>query len=379
MKTTPPASARRVLIADDEPHLLNFIAAIMRSMGFEITPAHNGREALLRLAEQPSDLILSDMHMPELGGLELCRQVRQHATWREIPFILITAATSEREIAAGFEAGADDYISKPVKILEVEARVRTMMRIHDARKSLCEANERLNELNAGLEKKVDEQVRELERVNRLRRFFSPQIVQTVLSGAEHDLLREHSGVVTVVFLDLRRFSAFAESQSPETVIQTIRRFHGVVGPVIFAHEGTLERFTGDGMMVFLGDPQPMPDHPVRAVRMCLDIQRAADGLRREWLDTGHDMALGIGVASGIAALGLIGFDRRMDYAAIGSVTNLAARICSRAADGQILISRTTHEAIGHEFETSFHGEYAFKGFSARQGVYEVTGTKKQFS
>ena len=367
----PATPKKLVLIVDDEPRFAEAVASCVRSFGYEIMRADNGPDALALAEERTPDLILTDVNMPHMSGLELCRHIRERERLREIPIIMITAAASEQEIAEGFEAGADDYVTKPIRMLELSARVRSMLRIRDAQQSLRVANEQLSDLNEHLETKVREQVKELQRVNRLRQYFSPQIVDAILSDISHDLLREHRSEVTVLFLDLRRFSPFAEQVPPETVIETIRHFHQVVGPAIFEHRGTLERFTGDGLMVFLGDPEPLPDHPARAVRLCLDIRRRTAPLLREWQEKGFDLGLGIGVATGVASLGIIGFEERLDYAAIGVVTNLAARICGKAGDGQILIAESTRRRLDSDLPVQSIGEHSLKGFSAPQALYLV--------
>ncbi|MDD4736802.1 MAG: response regulator, partial [Kiritimatiellae bacterium] len=366
-QNTPPR--KRVLIVDDEPKFAETIAACIQSFGYDILIAQNGSDALELARAHNPDLILTDVNMPGMNGLDLCRALRADERFLETPIIMITAAASEKEIAEGFQAGADDYVTKPIRLLELTARVRSMLRIRDARQALQQANDHLNNLNADLENRVRSQVEELQRVNRLRRFFSPQIVDAVLADSSRDRLQGHRGEVTVVFLDLRRFSPFAERHPPETVIHTIRRFHQTVGPVIFEHRGTLERFTGDGLMVFLGDPEPLPDHPARAVQLCRDIRTRTEPLIAEWRDQGFDLALGMGVATGIASLGLIGFEERLDYAAIGVVTNLAARICALAGDGEILLAESTRARLEPEMEVQPLGLVELKGFSEPKKLY----------
>lgn len=367
----PVPDKRLVLIVDDEPKFADVMAACIRSLGYDIIIAHSGEEGCSLADRCPPDLILTDVNMPRMSGLDFCRRLREQETFREVPIIMVTAAASEKEIAEGFEAGADDYVTKPIRMLELTARVRSMLRIRDARLSLQTANTALNHLNSRLENRVREQVNELQRINRLRRFFSPQIVNAVLSDTSHDLLREHRSEVTVVFLDLRRFSPFAERHPPETVIETIRRFHQAIGPVIFEHQATLERFTGDGLMIFLGDPEPMPDHPMRAVQLCRDIQRRHAPMQRDWQERGYDLGLGMGMATGIASLGLIGFEERLDYAAIGVVTNLAARLCAQAEDGQILVSESTRSRLDRSIAIQSLGPCSLKGFSSPQDVFAL--------
>jgi class 3 adenylate cyclase/putative methionine-R-sulfoxide reductase with GAF domain len=178
----------------------------------------------------------------------------------------------------------------------------------------------------------------VERLGRLKRFFSPQLADLILRGGADDPLKTHRREVTVVFLDLRGFTAFTETSEPEELMGVLHEYHAEMGRLILAHEGTLERFTGDGMMVFFNDPLPMPDAVERAVRMAVAMRDRAAALSVGWRRRGYDLDLGIGIAKGFATIGAIGFEGRWDYGAIGTVTNLAARLCAEARPGQILIS-----------------------------------------
>lgn len=360
-----------ILVVDDLEDNVAILAAHLQAKGYRTLTAYDGADALrLAINEQP-DLILLDVEMPGLSGLDVCSQLKQRPATSMIPIILVTAHSETADIVRGLELGADDYLVKPYNYVEMLARVRSMLRIRDTQQALFAANRELDELNRDLERKVQEQVRELERVNRLRRFFSPQIVKTIISENAEHRLQEHRGEVTVVFLDLRKFTSFAAGQTPQRVIRTIREMHQVVGPIIFDYHGTLERFAGDGLMVFLGDPEPMPDHPLQSVRMGIEIRRQCDILSQRWLAEGIDLRMGIGISTGEAALGTIGFEGRLDYAAIGTVTNLAARLCSLAAGGEILISASTQAKLDGQIPTRPRGLIELKGFPDPVQVYEV--------
>jgi adenylate cyclase len=360
-----------VLVVDDIPDNVTMLTAHLRARGYNTVSAKDGQEALMVVSENPPDLIMMDINMPVMNGLDACKQLKLQPETKPIPIILVTANSNVDDIVRGFEVGADDYLIKPYNFMEMLARVRSMLRIWDAQQELIKVNRELDELNSDLEEKVMKQVLELERVNRLRRFFSPQLVNTITSENSDEILGEHRREITVVFLDLRNFTSFSIKAEPQEVIHTIRELHEVVGPIIFRYRGTLERFTGDGLMVFLGDPEPMEDHPVQAVKMGIEIRDEVETLRSTWAEKGYDLALGIGIGTGEASLGTIGFEGRLDYAAIGVVTNLSARICSMANGGQILISEETHEQIKDSFETVPCGKVEFKGFSKPQPVYEV--------
>ena len=374
--TTPASAPRqpaahRILVVDDIHDNVTMLSAHLKAKGYATIPAYNGVDALrLAMQEQP-DLIMMDINMPQLSGLDVCAQLKQRPATAHLPIILVTAHSDTADIVKGFEIGADDYLIKPYNYMEMLARVRSMLRIKDAQNNLREANDKLDELNRNLAQQVREQVDELQRVNRLRRFFSPQIVKSIVSANADEILREHRREITVVFLDLRRFTTFAEANPPYTVIKAVRDLHQVVGPIIFRYGGTLERFTGDGMMVFLGDPEPMPDHPLQAVRMTMEIRTAVGELTRNWAAAGYDLQLGIGAATGEAALGTIGFEGRLDYAAIGTVTNLASRLCGQARGGQILIDQTTKSRLPADILVRACGEIDLRGFSQTRTVYEI--------
>ena len=364
-----------VLVVDDLPDNVTMLCAYLHAKGYSTIEANDGLKALELAGKNIPDLVMLDINMPQMTGLEVCKELKQKEETKLIPIILVTANSSTEDIVSGFEVGADDYLIKPYNYMEMLARVRSMLRIKDAQQELVEVNKRLDELNQNLEKKVTEQVCELERVNRLRRFLSPEIANRITAESSDEILSEHRREITVVFLDLRNFTSFSESASPQEVIHTIRELHELVGPIIFRYRGTLERFTGDGMMVFLGDPEPMKDHAYQSVKMAIEIRDEVEGLRTGWAEKGYKLALGIGIATGEASLGTIGFEGRLDYAAIGVATNLSARICSEAKGGQILLSQNTHEIIREAIETIPSDPINLKGFSKTQTIYEVVGEK----
>jgi len=220
----------------------------------------------------------------------------------------------------------------------------------------------LGQWNATLERRVQEQVGQLERLGRLKRFFSPQLAELIVAGGAEDPLRSHRREVTVVFLDLRGFTAFAETAEPEEVMSVLREYHAAMGELILAHEGTLERFTGDGMMVFFNDPVPVPNPAERAVLMALAMRERVGELAAKWRRRGDHLDFGVGMAQGYATIGAIGFEGRWDYGAIGTVTNLAARLCGEAKPGQILATQRLLTTVEGLVETDAVGELTLKGF-----------------
>jgi class 3 adenylate cyclase len=215
----------------------------------------------------------------------------------------------------------------------------------------------------------------VEQLSRLKRFFSPQLAELIVAGGTEDPLRTHRREVTVVFLDLRGFTAFAELAEPEEVMGVLREYHAEMGRLILEHEGTLERFTGDGMMIFFNDPVPVPNPAERALRMALIMRERVQELSARWRRRGYDLALGIGIAQGYATIGAIGFEGRWDYGAIGTVTNLAARLCGEAKGDQILVSLRVAGEIEDLIETEEVGLLSLKGFQRPVPAFRVLGLK----
>jgi len=306
--------------------------------------------------------------MPGMSGYEVCQKIRSDPSTGILPVVMVTALDPGQERVKGIEAGADDFLTKPIHQPELLARVRSLLRV----KSLWD---QVAELNRTLEGRVAEQVAQLERLGRLRRFFSPQLAEAIVNGGADDPLKSHRREVTVVFLDLRGFTAFSETSEPEEVMSVLREYHAAMGQIILEHEGTLERFTGDGMMIFFNDPTPVPNPTERAVRMALAMRARVDELMRGWRKRGYELDFGVGIAQGYATLGAIGFEGRWDYGAIGTVTNLAARLCGEAQPGQILVSRRLLTAIEELIEAAPVGEMSLKGFSRPVNVYNVTGLR----
>jgi class 3 adenylate cyclase len=288
---------------------------------------------------------------------------------------MVTAKADPKDVVAGLEAGGDEYLTKPVDQVALVARVKSMLRIKELHDSVEAMAVKLADWNRTLEQRVEAQVAQLDRLSRLKRFFSPQLAELIVDGGAEDPLETHRREVTVVFLDLRGFTAFAETAEPEEVMGVLREYHGAMGALILAHEGTLERFAGDGMMVFFNDPVPVPDAPERAVRMALAMRDRARELGARWRKRGYELDIGIGIAQGFATIGAIGFEGRLDYGAIGTVTNLAARLCGTAKPGQILVSQRLLGAVETLAEAEPVGELPFKGFSKPMPTFNVVGLK----
>jgi adenylate cyclase len=367
----------RILVVDDLPQNVKLLADLLRAKGYAVTTASSGPEALLKLAAERPDLVLLDVMMPGMSGYEVCRKIRENPATGILPVVMVTSLDPGQERIRGLEAGADDFLTKPVNQAELLARVRSLVRVKQLYDTVQAQAAELAELNKTLERRVGDQVAQLDRLGRLKRFFSPQLAELIVAGDAEDPLRSHRREVTVVFLDLRGFTAFAETAEPEEVMGVLREYHAEMGQLIMAHEGTLERFTGDGMMVFFNDPVPVPNPAERAARMALAMRDRVRDLRAKWKKRGVDLDLGVGIAQGYATIGAIGFEGRLDYGAIGTVTNLAARLCGEAKPGQILVSQRLQGAVEDVVETAAVGELALKGFSKPVAAFDVIEMKER--
>jgi class 3 adenylate cyclase len=360
----------KILAVDDGPSNLKLLEAVLVPRGYTLVTAASGREALAKIASEKPDLVLSDIVMPEMNGYDLCRAIREDPATAFLPIVMITASGDQERVQA-LEAGADDFIQKPFNQLELLARVRSLLRVKHYHDTVERQKGELADLNRHLESRVQEQVDEIERTGRLRRFLSPQIAELVLSKGGDDLLKGHRREITVVFCDLRGFTAFSETAEPEVALGVLRDYHGALGALIFRHEGTLEHFAGDGVMVYFNDPIPVDDPAARAVRMAVALRARMTVLLGAWKKRGFELGFGVGIHMGYATLGRIGFEGRYDYGAVGPVTNLAQRLCSAAKPDQILISQRVFATVEELVTAEAVGELPIKGIRAPVPTYNV--------
>ena len=358
-----------ILIVDDNADNREILEARLRSQGYATATATDGEAALAAVQELLPELVLLDVMMPGLDGLEVCRRLKADPNLPFTPVILVTAKVSLQDVVAGLEAGADEYLTKPFEHAALVARVRAMLRIK------AQAEE-LAAWNRMLEQRVAEQVAEIERVGRLRRFLPPQVADLILAAGGERLLESRRGEVTVVFCDLRGFTAFAEAAAPEAVMGVLREYHAALVPLVHRFEGTLERFVGDGLVVLFNAPLPCPDPALRAVRMALAMRDAVRELAAAWHSGGVELGFGVGIAQGEATLGRIGFEGRYDYGAIGRVANLGARLCAKARDGQILVSQPVGDAVQDIALIEPLGPFFLKGLQTALPVFGVVGPRE---
>ena len=336
-----------VLVAEDNSDMRHYLQQVLRQR-YDLCLTNDGEEALKQARKFQPDLILTDVMMPRMSGDDLLKAIRSDPNLSPTPVVFLTARAGMEARVESLEAGADDYIPKPFDDEEVLARISNLIRARNTEKQL-----------AALQRE------------KLSKFLPAHISDLVLSGSAEDFLKGHRSEITVVFIDLRGFTAFAESAEPEEVIGVLREYQSEMGRIITDHQGTLERFAGDGMMVFFNDPMPVPNHQLQAVRMAVAMRTRIRDFHRQWKKRGYELGVGIGIATGYATLGVVGFENRTDYAAIGSVTNLAARLCSEAQHGQILVPERFLEQTFNIVDSEPVGEMNLKGFRNTISLHKI--------
>ena len=376
--TVSPMSAAEygaILVVDDNASTRELLARRLSRQGYEVATASSGEDALATLAARAFDLVLLDVLMPGLNGYDVLQRLKGDENLRDVPVLMISALDEMDSVVRCIELGAEDYLPKPFDVVLLRARVGACLEKKRLRNLQRQHTRELAEWNRLLEQRVEEQVAQVEKLGRLKRFFSPQLAERIVTGGAEDPLKSHRREIVVVFLDLRGFTSFAETAEPEELMAVLREYHAEMGQLILAHEGTLERFTGDGMMVFFNDPVVVPNPSERAIRMALAMRDRAKELAARWEKLGYELDMGVGIAQGYATIGAIGFEGRWDYGAIGTVTNLAARLCGEAKGGQILVSRRVAGLAEAFVEAESVGSLTLKGFARPVHATQVTGLK----
>jgi class 3 adenylate cyclase len=346
-----------------------------------VIAVEDGSGALEVLERKPVDIVLLDIRMPGMDGYEVCRRIRARPDTQMLPVVMITAEGPEEKITA-LDVGADDFIIKPFDRSELLARIRSLLRIkryHDTvQAQAAELASQAGELarwNATLEQRVKDQVTQLENLGRLRRFLSGPVADMVIDSGDGKLLEAHRRHIAVWFCDLRGFTAFSETAEPEELMGVLGDFHDAVGAVLRRFEATVGYFAGDSIMAYFNDPLPCPDPEARAVKMAIAVRSAMEQPMAQWSRFGHDLGLGMGISAGYATLGMVGFEGRFEYTPLGTVVNLAARLCGEAKAGQILISQRVYAAAGEVLDVEPVGELALKGLSKPTPVHNVVSIK----
>jgi len=372
--TTPSsASPAKVMVVDDTPHNVKLLADLLAVKGYAVATAATGEEALAKMPTERPDLVLLDVMMPGLSGYEVCARIRAEPDTALLPVVMVTSLDPHQERVKGIEAGADDFLSKPINQPELFARVRSLLRVKALQDEVTRHAATLRDWNAKLEERVQAQVGELQRLGQLKRFFSPHVAEAIISSGEKSILSPHRREISYVFVDLRGFTAFTDTAEPEEVEAVLRDYQSAMGAIVTEHDGTLDRFAGDGILIFFNDPLPVPDPGKRAAAMALAMQSGFMPLRNRWLKQGFDLALGIGITQGFATLGAFGYEGRWDYSAIGGMVNLASRLSDEAGSGQILIDRKTRAALGDCAQIEDVGPLTLKGYAQPVPAFLLKG------
>ena len=361
----------RILVVDDTPLNVKLLADLLSAKDYEVATAASGPEALERIEEWRPDLVLLDVVMPGMSGYDVCRRIREDPATGILPVVMVTALDPGEERVKGLEAGADDFLSKPVNQSELIARVRSLLRIKSLYNQVEAQAAELANLNRELEARVDEQVTQIERLGQLRRFLSPQVADLIVQRGEDSLLHSHRCQIATLFCDLRGFTAFSETGEPEDVMNVLQTYHETMGKLIHEHEGTIDHRAGDGIMVIFNDPLPCEDPARRAVELAVSMRENMRELAADWRKLGHQLGFGVGVSLGYATLGMVGFEGRFDYTANGTAVNLAARLCDEAEDDQILLSERAYTALDDRIEAELAGSFDLKGFHRSVAAYNV--------
>jgi len=360
----------RILVVDDVPENARLLEAVLVPRGYDVVIAHDGLAALDRAQAEELDLILLDVLMPGLDGYAVCSRLREHDDTAVLPVIMVTSSMGQEKTKA-IEAGADDFITKPFNHDELLTRVRSLLRIKRYHDTIKAQAAELAELNRTLEERVQEQVDELERLRRLRRFLSPQLADAVVFSGNEAILRSHRREVAMVFADLRGWTSFVDAVEPEELMRVLGEFHGAIGRLVKRFEATVGFLEGDGVQLFFNDPIEVPDAPLRAVRIGFALREEMAELMPRWSKRGYELDFGVGIALGYATCGEVGFEGRSDYAAIGTVTNLASRLADEATGGQVLIAQRLYAEVEEDVDVEPVGEFTLKGFQRPVAAFNV--------
>jgi class 3 adenylate cyclase len=369
-----PRPRALVLVVDDQPDNIAVVRARLESQAYDVIEAADGLAALEQVALHRPDLVLLDIMMPRLDGIETVRRLKADQALPFIPVVMLTAQSDRKDVVAALDAGADEYLNKPIDGAALLARVRAMLRMKALHDEVRAQATQLEAWNRTLEQRVAEQLAELSRVAWLKRFLAPQVVELVASAGE-DMLKSHRRNIAVVFCDLRGFTGFSEVSEPEEQMAMLADYHAALGTLIDGFQGTLMHLAGDGVMVVFNDPVPCPDPCIQAVLMAIEMRCAVSALVAQWQTHGYALGVGIGISNGYATLGLIGADGRSQYTAIGTVANLASRLCGEALDGQILVDTKVKTLVEGSFDMTDEGDRVLKGLHRPIRAFNVVGLR----
>lgn len=372
-----------ILVVDDQPQNVDILKTRLAVNGYEILTATSGEEALAIAATQPPDLILLDILMPGMDGLEVCRRLKGDASLPFIPVIMLTVKSESQDRIAGFEAGADDYLTKPLDQAVLVPRVESMLRLkalHDTvgdRVTQLETQvSQLQSWNQTLEKRLEDQAAELERIGELKQFLPRQLAELVVSSRGRELLRGHRQEVTILCFTLEGVAAFVETAELDLVLKVLGDYYRGLGQLMVEFEGNLDYCAGDRFMVVFNDPLPCSDPEARAVRMTVAMRQQFSTLHERWQRENCCLDFGVGIAKGNAILSLMRFEGRVDYAVVGAVRQLASRLGEQAQGGNILVSQSVWEVVEKQFHGKPVGNLPLTGQTHPVPIFQINEVKR---
>ncbi|OGC04306.1 hypothetical protein A2276_06875 [candidate division WOR-1 bacterium RIFOXYA12_FULL_43_27] len=358
----------KILVVDDNPQNVEIMKARLLSQDYKVIEAFNGEEALKKVEEEKPDLILLDVMMPKMDGFQVCEKLKSEEKTKLIPVIIVSARSGSEDILKGLQLGADEYLPKPFEHIELLARVKNLLKLRIAQKEL-------ELMNCGLKNKVSEQDKLLDSAKKLERYFSPQVVKMIMEKDPNAKLLNSRKLLTLFVSDIDNFTGISEASEPEDIINLLNEYFSVMTKIAFQHGGTVDKFMGDGMFIFFGDPIPQEDHAERALNMALAMQAEVQNMRKKWKAASHDLQVSMGVTTGYVTVGNIGPEDRTDYTVIGNQVNAAFRLCSDAKPGQILVSQRTESLADAKFNFDKIGEVVIEGMKTPLMVYSLLGKK----
>ena len=356
--------APKVLIVEDHVDLRTYVADLL-SKDYEVHTAADGEEGMTRIRQIIPSLVISDVMMPKKDGYQLTREVREDPAIRHIPIILLTARVDIGMKIEGLLHGANDYLTKPFNSKELLVRVANLIRMKQMEKQLAEYSKEL-------EIKVQEQVEEIQRKARLEKYLAPQVVESILESGEFQMATATRKKLTFMFTDIRGFTDLSDSLEPEETTTILNDYLSEMTKIIFEHGGTIDKFLGDGIMLFFGDPIPQDDHALRAVRCAQAMNKRLQELQKKWFPAGgRELQIGTGINSGYATVGNFGSADRMEYTAIGNQVNLAARLQTLAEAREIVTSSSTYGLVKEQVQAEEKGIFDIKGFARPIQVWRL--------